>query len=196
MGEASKMHHFNTERFLVLLEQRGIGSLSHFSELSGVHRNTLRAYLKKSRSPFSRALLEMATELNVDPLELITEESSDKKRTSLLQEALAPVIPSHAALVLFGSRARETHHVNSDWDLGLIGGVRPFSGFDYLRIKSQIDDALEDFPNSYDIVNLDQAPTSFLKEIGSEVRLIYGDSGTFSFLQGVIHGLSQARAAE
>jgi len=132
---------FNNQVFNNRLKEQGFKSISDFARSSGVHRNTLFNYLKNRRSPLSTSLIDISAALNISPLELIKKEDDSllSRTVKLVTEALtASLNDLKAALVLFGSRARETQTKFSDIDFGITGGDKPIESFNYLKIKQYL----------------------------------------------------------
>lgn len=95
--------------------------------------------------------------------------------------ALAP--KESIGLILFGSRARHDDRPDSDWDLGLLLGVRvPRS--EYLRIQLDVTDrATELLDAPVDVVILDEASPGLRFVVAREGRPIAMDPDDWAWFQ-------------
>ena len=178
----------NIKKIKALMEKSGIGSISQLAEMSGIHRNTIRSYLNGTNSPYSSSFVSISKCLNSTPDELVERQSTNP--IGQLLELIHPVIVSNPnlAFILIGSRARGNSRRYSDIDIGLSSGTTPLDYKKFLSIKSEIEDLVDDFAWLVDIVNLDEAPRWFLESIDYEPRLLAGNSLSYFYVMGLIHG--------
>jgi predicted nucleotidyltransferase/DNA-binding Xre family transcriptional regulator len=195
------VHGFNRDKFLMLLKRKGFESVTDFCKQLEIPRSTLNTYLGAERSVYNSSYEAICAALDTDPCELI--EHSHKKDTPsrrleqiidsikhLIQNDSRDLL-SGVAFILFGSRVRKTAKINADWDLGLSRGGEPLGGREYFLIRNKIEDALEDFPNPVDVVNLDQAPVEFLATLNHGTELVGGCRESYARLLGVLDGIQK-----
>ena len=177
-----------------LMKEQGLVSISTLAVRSGVHRNTIRAYLQGNKSPYSSTFLAMANCLGVSPAALISnstcEDAPVKKLLSLLEPAISA--NSDLAFILIGSRAQGKAREFSDIDLGITAGSEALDYKRFLSIKSRINDLVEDFSWLVDVVDLDAAPLWFLQGIDYQIHFLAGSISSFSFFKGVLDGVQKA----
>ena len=77
--------------------------------------------------------------------------------------------PQLRCLVVLGSRARGTHHADSDWDLGYLADA----GFDALVLRQVTAAALG--PDDIDLVDLDQASGLLRFQAAAQARVVLAD---------------------
>ena len=183
------MYVLDRQKFRKLLKEQGFSSVQAFAQKSAIHRNTLNAYMSGKKSVFSAPMEKIATTLKIDPVALAIQ--SDFPGLSDLRNVLRSVIQGRSdrnlAFLLFGSRAEKRERPFSDWDVGVTGGEQKVTSSEYLRIKTEVSDLVEDFPYGVDLVNLDQAPTWFLQEITPGLAHLAGSFEAFQFFKGVLH---------
>ena len=188
------MDYFLDRRaFRRAMKQAEFENPAQFLNASGLHRNTLGQYLRNERSVFSSGFLRIAESLKVDPLTLIRPETQSYtiNTKSTLVALLTEALRSHPELcaVLLGSRAKGSATQFSDWDIGLTSGNSELESEEYLEVKERILELADDLPVGVDIVNLDQAPSWFLREIDYEPEFLTGEKSHLLFLQGVLNGI-------
>ena len=84
--------------------------------------------------------------------------------------------------MLFGSRARNENRDYSDYDLGIYSA----SGIEHKQYLAMIelkDHLSEDLPFYIDLINLNTANPSFIKNISSDWRLVSGNISHWLDLQ-------------
>lgn len=80
--------------------------------------------------------------------------------------------------ILFGSHAKGTAKLGSDWDLGIL--VRqPMSYAEFRKIKMHCDELCETLPIFVDVVNLMAADADFKANVVAHSQLISGDDKLF-----------------
>lgn len=160
------MYILDASKVREAVKKRGYHSLGRLAHSLGLHRNSIHYYLS------GRPVLPLSLEKMLEALNLrLADVMVDKKEASanFPYEAIAPPVDRlHAefpevTFVLFGSRARGSGQKYSDWDLGVYSRENLFHVL-YRRIVRFKDEAVEDFPFLVDLVNLNRAPPSFLKE--------------------------------
>ena len=176
----------NFDKLKNLCQSQGFSSLKALCAKANIHQNSLTPYIKRARSPFTQVVLDLATALNVPVIDLIC--INDDKEITQVKEVIAPFLPERCAVFLFGSRARGTQKKFTDIDLGITGGkdVLTFSRFSI--IKSEIDDAFDNYPLSVNLTNLDIAPTDFIEEVARDLRFLTGDEKAAYYFLGYIDG--------
>lgn len=175
------------------LKAKGFSSVSALASQKAIHRNTLKAYIAGEKSPIAAAITRLAEALGVEPLELIATDSRQARLLLAIEQAARVFLlasPSRA-LLMFGSRARGSAREFSDLDLGVTGGAEPISTSEFLQLKRNLDEVIEEAPLCVDVLNLDLAPEDFLLKISQDLRFVAGDEHKFHFLKGVIHGLTK-----
>lgn len=191
-------YRVNPDRALTALHKAGFKTWAEFSRAARIHRNTLEQYLSGRKLVLPVAVQRMAEKLDVDPMELVYSAGAvdDEVDIRLLRRFLNPIAEQfpNVAFMLIGSRARGNARSRSDFDIALSMGEQPLSSREYLRVRSSIEDALEDFPRSVDIVNLDQAPLWFLADLNYAPVFVTGKQDSFKYLLGVVDGIRKTRA--
>ncbi len=182
----------NKHRFFEYMGKLGCRNITAFSQYSGIHRSTINAYLN-GKPVFSSAFLQLAAKLQVSPLQLTCDGQHDDANMKYLQSKLRDIAKCYSKLVfcLLGSRANNTAHTFSDWDIGISGGDTPIHSNDYLAIKQDIDDALDDWHYDVDVIHMDAAPKWFLAQIVYTPILLAGNTQTYHYTRGKIHGIQQ-----
>jgi predicted nucleotidyltransferase len=177
------------------LAAAGCASLVEFSRKSGIHRNTINNYLK-GKDVFSTAFSSLAEELKISPLELIESVSQFDVRLDHIEEigvlvARIVKVDDKIAVVLLGSRPKNSAKKYSDWDIGVTRGSVPLTSREYLALKQIADDAADDLPRKVDIVSLDLAPEWFLQQIDYEPIFLSGNEIAYNYFKGVLYGLKR-----
>ncbi len=193
--EDFRTYYLDGRKFRDLLTQKGYRSVNDFAFRAGVHRNTLRMYLSQKKSVFSEAFVRMTQVLKTDPMALVFSQSSFINVTAqMLTNAIAEIVKIYpsVAFLLLGSRAKGSAKDHSDWDIGITGGVEPFKVMDYLKIKSLMEEASTNAPESVDVVNLDGAPKSFLQGLSYIPIFLGGNVESKGYFLGKLHGAKKA----
>ena len=182
------------------LERKGIKSTLELSRLSGIHRNTLSPYLSGEKSIYSNAIVELSKFLETDPEQLRVEASieADDFIIKLVEELHRNFSSNYPELsvLLFGSRAKGKARKFSDYDLGVTAGSKTISSRDFLAMKELILNQSDNFAWKVDLANLDQAPTWFLSDLGSEpTKRLVGSIESYNFFKGRAYECSKAREA-
>jgi len=187
---------FNQTVFKQALSKRRIRSLFDFAQKSSIHRNTVLSYLE-GKNVFSNAFVHIAEFLKIDPLELLLAVSDTRVKVEGIDE-IRHVIAALAktkkiAVVLLGSRARGKHREYSDWDIGITGGDSKVTSSEYLKLKNITEEISENVPRMVDLVNLDAAPSWFLKGIDYEPVFLDGNKEAHLYFKGVLYGIKKDR---
>ena len=175
-----------------------ISSLSELLGKAKVHRNTLHHYLTGKRAVVAEPLQRLARIVNVDSLSLLTSDNQDQSDEQSLVQILKQQVNKEPSLafVLLGSRAKGTASRYADWDVGLSLGKGGLSVESYLRIKGEVQEAVEAWPYQVDVVNLDLAPAWFLAGIDYEPHYLAGDRESYHYFLGTLHGYRQSAAVK
>lgn len=185
----------NKAAFKKCLLEMNYASVADFSKKAAIHRNTVLNYLA-GRGVFSSSFYEIATKLNVDPMELISPVSDTRAAVSYIDE-IRPVIAKitkfnpRIATILLGSRARKRARIYSDWDIGITGGIDSILTEEYFRIKDMVEDAAENIPRMIDVVNLDCAPLWFLEGLDYDLIFLDGNKESYLYFKGVLNGIKK-----
>lgn len=192
-------YHVDQKKFKQRLLERGFRNLAHFSQKTGIHRNTLQNLLS-GKNVFAHSFQEVTEQLEVDPLELIVPQTKFGMKIPYVEE-LAPIVSKlikmekKLAVILIGSRAQKKAKKYSDWDLGVVRHPKPLSGREYLRLKGMVEEWSEDLVRTIDLVNLDQAPRWFLENLKEKIVFLDGNEEAFIYLKGVLDGIGKEKAA-
>lgn len=178
------MYILNESRFHEALKRKGYRSIGALAQSLGVHRNTIHHYL--SGNPvFPEGLVKILTALDLSPTQALDKQEA---HWSSPYEGIAPFVDRlHAeypnvTLVLFGSRVAGRGHRYSDWDLGVFSRIGlPHER--YRRIVIKAEELAEEFPFLVDVVNLNRADLSFLREISRHWVFLTGSQEDWMDLQ-------------
>lgn len=183
----------DTTYFEHLLKNLGISSHSELAQQCGLHRNTLTPYVNGKRSIYTPAALAIAKALSITPLELLGPNQTSSNLNDQLLKLIDPIISQHNNLncCLFGSRSRGDYKKFSDFDLGLSMGEKKLETDQFLDIQIAVEDAVDDFPVSINLVNLDHAPRDFIRNIYRDLKFFSGNVNSFHFLKGKFHGFNE-----
>jgi predicted nucleotidyltransferase len=155
----------DSNRFKKALKARGYKSIGQLAKSLGIHRNTIHYYLS-GNGVLPDNLEKMLHALDLKPADIIIEKREEPSLKlapiALLIDRLHEEFPD-VTIVLFGSRPRGTAHKYSDWDLGVFskGGI-PHELYRSMVIRKN--ELVEDLPFFVDLVNLNRADKSFLRE--------------------------------
>lgn len=188
--------HFilNRENFLAALTKGGYASVTELAGALGVHRNSLSHYINGGQV-FPEVLEKALIALRLDPssaierLETIRDEPT--REIARLSDQIARK-DTHSCVVLFGSRARGRHKEFSDYDLGVYNpnGI-PFADFSVML--SCVDDFNDDTMLTAQLSNLSDADTTFLSEIGPDLRFVAGSRVAWTTLLDKVRGTRHGR---
>lgn len=168
------MFVLDTTKFREAVKERGYRSLGELARSLGMHRNTIHFYLSGHRV-LPAQFEKMIQSVGLTPTDILVEKG---EKFSSLQE-IAPVVDQlhrefpEVTFVLFGSRARGRSHRYSDWDIGLFsrtGLPHPL----YRKLLRRRDELVESLPLMVDLVNLNRADVSFLKNISKNWVFLTG----------------------
>lgn len=95
-----------------------------------------------------------------------------------IQNQLKQAVPSVKMLILFGSRARNDSHRNSDWDFAALydEAIRQQPGFDYFEIYDILADIFKIPSHKIDLVSLDICSPLIAHYIARDGQLLYEES--------------------
>ncbi len=172
---------------------KGFSSFAELLKTAALHRNSLNDYMDGRRSVFSAVTRKICGVLDCDPLALLSRHERiflADKTGQVLRELLERISQSNSEVSFFllGSRAKGTQRDLSDWDVAVSAGRSKLPTDEYLRIKSAVEDGVENFPVEVDVINFDQAPQQFLADIDYEPVFLAGNESSFSYALGVIYG--------
>ena len=160
-----------------MVSDQGFENLKHFAKKKGLNRNTLHSYLR-GQPVFTRQFLRITEALNCNPIDLIETFGSEKEfdipaniiNIAMLIKEINPLV----AVFLFGSRLTNNHHPHADWDLGLTHARKSLTTAQFFHLKNHIEPVIDNFTEQVDLVNLDEAPEWFLKDIVNRPVFIRG----------------------
>jgi|GEM_PF-805937 len=186
---------FNTSLLKQALLKRGFNSAGQFCKHLGIHRNTLSGYLG------GRSVLQPTAQLILDTLQLDHLTAFEIKQSFPVKDdfinSLNPIVDAlvlsapWASFVLFGSRAKGASQRYSDVDLGVVGPTL-LSTQQWSDLRNVLDDASEDYPFAFDLVDLRRASPEFLTEVVSHGKFLGGSrSGWQDLSQGLSKHASQ-----
>ena len=160
-----------------LLTRRGL-NLSRLARKSGVSRQSLYQMLAGA-SIYNVPFQKLIRFLRISPDQITDEHSAStlslEQSPAKIRKAALRLLDyckkKRASLILFGSRARETHGKGSDWDFAVYfhGKVHDH---ELRRLKQQLQE--QTFPYRIDIVNLNQAPHWFLRGVREDGLVLEG----------------------
>lgn len=192
-------YELDQKKFKQCLLNRGYKNVYHFASRHAIHRNTLHNLLK-GKSVFANSFEKIAKILSIDPLELLVPKSPFVSTIPNLHE-LRPIVAKlvkknkKMAVVLLGSRAKQTAKEYSDWDLGIFSYPEPIAGIPYLRYKRLVEDWSDNLVRQVDVVNLNQAPLWFLENLKDSAIFLDGHRESFIYLKGLIDGIQRENQA-
>lgn len=158
------MYIIDSKKFHEALEQRGYTTLQAFAKELGLHRNTLHYYLS-GNGVFPTALNQILDRLELKPEEILIQKEKPflqkLEPISEVMEKLQKKFPQ-VTFVLFGSRTKSKATKYADWDIGIFSAEGLPHGL-YRQIKKELSDTTEDLPTFFDLTNLNNADSDFLK---------------------------------
>ena len=171
-------------QFKKALKEKGYRSIGRLAKALGIHRNTIHHYLS-GNGVFPENLEKILRALDLKPDSILIEKDTSGVWSL---EPIASIIDKlrvefpDITFVLFGSRPRGTAHKYSDWDIGVYseGGL---SHDLYRQVVRRTDDLVEDLPFFVDVVNLDRADKSFLREVSKNWIFLAGNVSGWVELQ-------------
>lgn len=188
-------YHVDSEKMKSLFARAGYKSLAEFARAHGFNRATIHNYLK-GLGPFPQVYYSICDALSADPISILSPVTGSKIDDVSEIMPIVRTIAAHEegiAAGIFGSRAKGTHRKYSDWDLGITRGARPLGGEEFLRLRRSLVDAIDVLPRRVDFINLDAAPEWFLGDIDYEPIFLTGDSNSWAYFMGVIHGTKRGK---
>lgn len=186
-------YRFDERKLRAVVAARGFANFGEVLKKAALHRNSLNEYLEGGRSVFSTVTRKICGILDCDPTSLLVRRDVSVGREPTA-EALKKLLDSLAGaysntcFFLVGSRAKGTNRQFSDWDIAVSAGPQRLPVSNYLTIKSELEDGVENFPVEVDLINFDEAPRWFLSSIDYQPKFLAGDEKVFSHAIGVIHG--------
>lgn len=187
-------YRLDEQRLRAASAAKGYSSLGALLRRAGLHRNSLNEYLEGGRSVFSSVTRKICDALDCDPLTLLSRKefpvATDAVSGAVINilEELCKDRP-RVALFMLGSRARGTHQEGSDIDIAITGGAQKITTEEYLQIKMELQDAVENLPLEVDLINFDQAPRWFVAAITYTPKFMAGNPATFTHAMGVLDGV-------
>lgn len=186
-------YRLNERKLREALAAKGFRNLGMLLRKAALHRNSLNDYIEGRRSVFSSVTRKICDALDCDPLSLV--ERSDTplgmdEPAYALKGLLQRLVESRPRISFFllGSRAKGSNRGLSDWDVAVTGGASKLHVDEYLGVKLELEDGVEDFPYEVDLINFDEAPRWFLLGINYVPKLLAGNEAAFSHALGVIDG--------
>jgi predicted nucleotidyltransferase len=182
-------YQINTNLIQKELIKQGFKNLNDFLSIKKINRMTFYNYLKGQGGPIAEPYYEICRHLHVDPLWLLQPQKKAKQAAGI-QELAEKIARKDCrfAIGLFGSRAKKTAKKYSDWDIGITKGPQGLSAHEYFSLKTFVSDLVDDWPQSVDVINLDQAPPWFLKGIDYKPIFLGGNQESWIFFEGVLYG--------
>lgn len=186
-------YRLDERKLRALVAERGFVNFGEVLKKAALHRNSLNEYLDGGRSVFSTVTRKICGVLDCDPTSILIRREvsfgSDSTAESIkkLLFSLAGRY-STTCFFLLGSRAKGTNRQFSDWDIAVSSGHKKLPVNEYLTIKSELEDGVENFPVEVDLINFDEAPRWFLASINYQPKFLAGDENIFSHVIGVIDG--------
>lgn len=188
----------NNKLFWKKLRELDYKSVLDLSKRRKIHRNTIQNYLS-GKDPFANAFISICHALDINPTDLISPISTTEAKLENISEIL-PIAADIAkssddiAVILIGSRAKRTNKKYSDWDIGVTGGKNSIRGIDYLKLKGRVEELADDLPRNVQLINLDDAPAWFLREIDYLPIFLDGNNESFQYFMGVLNGVKRKAA--
>ena len=153
-------------RFREAVKVSGYHSLGELARSLGIHRNTIHYYLSGHRV-LPPQLEKMVRAVGLKPVDIFVEK---ERESATSRNEIAPVVDQlhrefpEITFVLFSSRVGAKAHRYSDWDIGVFSrtGLPHVTYRTLLKKKAEL---IETTPLMVDLVNLNRADLSFLKEI-------------------------------
>ncbi|MFH1654122.1 MAG: nucleotidyltransferase domain-containing protein [Pseudomonadota bacterium] len=174
----------------------GYESLLDFSRKSSIHRSTIQQYLD-GKDVYASAFNNICSALNADPVELMMPISETTISIPQIDEVLHIIAKlakadKKLAVILIGSRAKGKAKSFADWDLAITCGENPLAGKEYLKLRGIVEEMAEDLPRGIDLINMDNAPEWFFKEMDYTPLFLDGSRESFTFIMGVLNGIKRS----
>ena len=157
----------------------GYSSIRHFASSTGIHRNAVHAFLR-GKEIFSKPFLKMTKALGCDPLSIIAHRDSFENGISIPSEIMGIAqgvadFQKSLCAFLFGSRAEKGDHSRfADWDVGVASAFSGLTSREHLRLRNKVEEMAENLPWKIDLINFDNAPAWFLKEMRGRPKYLAG----------------------
>lgn len=183
MRDSTPTLRLDTRKVRQAIRSHGYGSVQALADALGLHRNTVSNYLT-GKTGFPEALGLLLAKLHLQPADVIILDEPRRLVPALeLADLLDQLLQAqpHAAFVLFGSRARERSKSYSDYDLGVFSE----SGLwfrEYSRLLDIVAEWNEISLHEVQLVNLNQADASFLRNIAPDLLHLAGSMGAWCAL--------------
>jgi predicted nucleotidyltransferase len=179
------MYVLNAQLFRTALKNAGFRSLTALAEHLGIHRNTAQYYMNGA-PVLNDKLNKMLDAVSLSPREAFIRLEEDKGSVNSdivqLADRMSAAMPGVIAVVLFGSRSRESAHKYSDFDIGVYA-KKGLAHKEFLGLFRYKDEFEEESPYIIDLVNLNAVDASFRKAIRSELRFLSGSGESWLALQ-------------
>jgi len=168
------MHKLNMHAIKTAARKSGFGGVKPLLEYLGLHRNAFDRFARGARV-LPESVERVLAVLDLPIQEAIVAEDETDECAGAIMPLVEKIHKKHptVSIFLFGSRARGRARRYSDFDLGVYSrdGV-PLAEF--LQILEEKETFEEAAPQRIDCVNLSNATTDFLQEIGPDLRLLAG----------------------
>lgn len=168
----------NREAIEAAMARKRIRGLSDLARRTGVHRNTLGRFIYKELAVLPGSIARVLEELSVSPedaLKCIHSPSQTSSTMAVIAEIADKLLEKRheAVYVLFGSRARNDARRYSDFDIGVFSkdGLSLETYLSLLDVKEGFE---EEQPWFFDLVNLNNADSEFLRNIASDLQFLAG----------------------
>lgn len=181
-------YKIDEEKLKEAVLEQGYSSISSFAKKNDFNRATLHHYLN-GKGPFSEPYYLLCDLLKKDPLDLLAPIFADLNVPDI--DMIGPIIKSiiqktqGVALLLLNVDGKSKIE---KWELGLTQGANKLSSYDYLGIKGICDPMAEKAELDFEVYNLDQADSTFLKSLSGDPHFLGGNQVALGYFMGVLDG--------
>jgi len=170
------MYVLDKNIFIQALKKSGFRSITELSDFIGVHRNTIQYFLS-GKNVLPESVDKVLEVLELSPKDAFTKKKpfkkdGGKKQIAFLVDMLHEKFPD-ITFILIGSRAKNKSRKYSDWDIGCYS-KKGVSHSIYRKMLILIHAQVESLAFYIDLVNLNNAPLSFLKEVSKGWKFLSG----------------------
>lgn len=186
------IYQFNESTFYEALKKKGYRSYGELAKELGIHRNTIYHYLSGQEvlpEKFEQIISALDIPIEKALIKVSTEQNDQLQNMAPIVDELLLQQPN-SCFVLFGSRARKTHHKYSDWDIGVYSKDK-LTHVQYRELLKKKSELIECFPYFMDLVNLNQADQEFLSQISRDWKFLAGRSQDWLDLQKKVRHAAQ-----
>ncbi len=162
------------------MKRQGIVSIGALARELGIHRNTIHYYLS-GHGVFPEKLEKLLARLALQPADILVQKSGPKHHPLSAIAPLADLLQQQfpqVALVLFGSRVRNTARPYSDWDVGVYA-QSGISHDQYRQMQKTKEEWEESSPYMVDVTNLNRADRDFLESASRGWIFLGGNLGSW-----------------